>query len=109
MEWKIIERPGYLGKKRDEVEANWNSKFGKGNWRISYDIKGIIIPKEMGIQIYEDAYYRYLENNPEILDWLITSASDVYDTAQTNVLSGLDYSKQETPNNHIQDISIRQL
>jgi len=31
----------------------------------------------------------------------------VYDTAPTNVRSGINYSRQETPNNHIHDISIR--
>lgn len=107
MNWEIAERPGYLGKKRDEIYALWDNLYGKGNWKLAYLWGNQIISKEEGIQIYEDAYYEYLKNNPLILEWLTKRASDIYDTAPTNTNSGLDYNNQETPNNHIHDIAIK--
>ncbi len=105
--WKIVERPGYLGKKRNECYSLWDQKYGKGNWKISFFWDNKIISKEEGIKIYEDAYYEYFKNNPLILEWLTKRASDIYDTALTNIHSKLDYNIQETENNHIHDIAIK--
>ena len=105
--WITVERPGYFGKKRDELCVSWKQKFGEGNWRISHQWGDLIIPREIGIQIYEDGYYEHFNSNPENLEWLISTASDVYDTAPTNVQAGFDYANQETPNNHIHDVAIR--
>jgi hypothetical protein len=41
------------------------------------------------------------------LDWLITNASDVYDTAPSNAEAGFSYSMQETPSTHLHDVAIR--
>ena len=107
MEWKTVERPGYLGKKRDEIIDSWNKQYGEGNWRLMYTWVDSIIPREMAIQIYEDGYYEFLKREKEKLEWLVNNASDVYDTAPSNVESGLDYNIQETNNNHLHDIAIR--
>ena len=107
MDWKTIERPGYLGKMRDEVVSIWDCKYGADNWRLAYQWGSQVIERDLAIQIYEDAYYEYFNSNPNVLDWLVSTASDVYDTAETNVGSGLNYEIQETPNTHIHDISIR--
>jgi hypothetical protein len=107
MGWKFSERPGYLGKQRDRVEAIWNEKFGKDNWRIMYQVGKLIVPRSEGIQLFEDAYYHDLLANPDKLDFLITGYSDVYDTAESNIKSEFDYSIQETSNNHIHDIALR--
>lgn len=107
MKWKSVERPGYLGKQRDRVETMWDGKFGEGNWRIVYQTGDLVVPRFVGIKWFEDAYYHFLLDNPDKLDWLITNYADVYDTAPSNTNSGFDYSKQETPNNHIHDISLR--
>lgn len=107
MEWKTIERPGYLGKKRDEIIGSWDKKYNVGNWRLMYVWGEEIIPREMALQIYERGYYEFLKENKETLEWLIKTASDVYDTAPSNVNSGFDYKVQETQNNHLHDIAIR--
>jgi hypothetical protein len=109
MQWETIERPGYFGKKRDELFALWNSQYGENNWRIAWQWGDKVLEKEMALQIYEDAYYMYFKNNPVKLNWLLNTASDVYDTAASNVNSGLDYKLQETPNTHLHDISIRRV
>ena len=56
---------------------------------------------------YEEGYFEYFRTNPSVLDWLVTTASDVYDTDPSNVQAGLSYDFQETPNNHIHDVAIR--
>jgi hypothetical protein len=107
MVWKTVERPGYFGKKRDELHASWDEKYGEGNWRIAYQWGDSVVSKEEGIQIYEEGYYEFFKKNPDVLEWLVSTASDVYDTAPTNVQAGFDYTNQETPNNHIHDVAIR--
>ena len=109
MAWTTIERPGYLGRKRNDMYEIWTERYGEGNWRIAYQWKEDVIPLEVGIQIYEDGYYEFLKNNNSILEWLVSRASDVYDTDPTNVHSGFDYAIQETENNHIHDIAIRRV
>ena len=107
MDWETVERPGYLGKQRDAVEASWNERFGQGNWKIVYQWGRIVVPRMVGIQLYEDGYYEFFRDERGTLDWLLSKASDVYDTAPTNVEAGLDYERQETQNNHIHDVAIR--
>ena len=105
VKWVSVEHPGYFGKKRNELENKWNSEFE--TWRLVWQWGNQIIIKPTAIQIYEDAYYEFLKSKPELLKWLIETASDVYDTAPSNVDSKLDYNVQETPNNHLHDIAIR--
>jgi hypothetical protein len=107
MAWETIEQPGYFGKKRDELYSNWNRQFGEDKWRIAYQWGNLIVPRELGIQLYEDGYYEFFRNNPETLDWLTSKAIDVYDTSPTNTKAGFRYTHQETPNNHIHDVAIR--
>ncbi|MEK6926251.1 MAG: hypothetical protein AABW50_03150 [Nanoarchaeota archaeon] len=66
-----------------------------------------IIEKQEALRIYEDGYYEYFKSNPNILNWIVTTASDVYDTAPSNVESKFNYDIQETESNHIHDIAIR--
>lgn len=106
MEWRTIKRPGYLGKFRDEVCKGWDESYKKGNWRIMYEFGEAIVPRDVGLQIYTQGYFEFLKNNPSIVDWLC-EYENVYDTAPSNIDAEFDFNKQETPNNHIHDISIR--
>ncbi len=106
-EWITVEKPGYFGKKRDELYARWNSEYGQGNWRIAWQWSSKMIEKPEALQIYEDSYYEFLKERSGILEWLVKTASDVYDTAPTNIQAGFSYVHQETPNNHIHDVAIR--
>lgn len=107
--WKTVDRPGYMGDARDRLHSEWNSKYGAYCWRLAWEFGDLILEKTMAIQVYEDGYFEYFrgENGRGQADWLVRMASDVYDTAETNVSSGLDYSRQETSNNHLHDIAIR--
>ena len=109
MSYTIVERLTYFGKKRDQIQAGFDSKYGKGHWRIAWQLGSNVLTFNEAIQIYEDAYYEYLKEDRLLLEKLIHEASEVYDNAETNVNCGLDYSKQENNSNHYQDISVRRV
>ncbi len=108
-EWVSIERPSYLGRHKDERYAEWDAKYGKGNWRLVWKVDGRTLDFLGLCEIYEEAYYQFLKNNPSILKRLVSEASDVYDDAPSNVNSKFDYTKQETERTHVQDIAIRRV
>jgi hypothetical protein len=105
--WEEMDRPGYLGTRRDEIHNKWDELYGKGKWELVWQWGNISLKKATAIQIYEDSYYEFFKNNSSTLDWLIKNAADVYDTAITNVKSHFDYTIQETPGTHLHDIAIR--
>lgn len=107
--WTTIERPSQFGKDRDKRYREFDEKYGKGNWRLVWEVGGHAIDRDGIVMLYEDAYYFFLKAHPEILDRLLADARDVYDDAPTNVTSGLDYDKQETDRTHLQDISLRRV
>lgn len=107
MSWTVLERPGYFGTSRDEIHASYDSRFGKGNWRIAWEFGGQIIQRPEALQIYEDGYYEFFKSRPKVLRWITSLASDVYDTAESNVLARFSYDIQETNSNHLHDVAIR--
>jgi hypothetical protein len=107
MDWKIAERPGYFGDKRNELKESFNKQYGQDNWRISWQWGSQIIQRAEALQIYEDGYYEHFKNKPELVDWLVNNFSNVFDTAPSNVKAGFSYDIQETPNNHLHDVAIR--
>ena len=107
MSWEVVDRPGYFGKDRNKIHEEYDGLFGENNWRIAWQWGNKIIQKPEAFQIYEDGYYEFFKENREILKWLVGNASDVYDTAPSNINSEFDYNIQETRGNHIHDIAIR--
>ncbi|MFC1656649.1 hypothetical protein ACFL14_01630 [Patescibacteria group bacterium] len=103
----LVSRPGYLGKKRDAKYLEWDELYGKDSWRLVWNVRESSYCFLAMCALYEDAYYHYFENHPDVLQQLISEASGVYDDAQSNVFSGFDYTIQETNRTHIQDIAIR--
>ena len=103
-------RPGSFGYTLGAISERLNSWFGPGGWKVMHRLQdGSLITESEAIQLYEDAYYVYLQSNPEILEELLAIASDVYDTAPSNIHSGFDYTIQETASRHLQDIAIRRV
>lgn len=107
--WTTIERPSQFGKDRDKRYREYDEKYGKGNWRLVWEVGGSAIDRDGIVMLYEDAYYFFFKSHPDALERLLKDASDVYDDAPSNVTSGLDYDKQETDRTHLQDISIRRV
>lgn len=107
MGWETVERPGYFGEKRDELQAGFDSQYGMGNWRIAWEFGELALERSEALQLYEDGYYEHFRNKPELVDWLVKNFSNVFDTSPTNIKAAFSYDVQETPNNHIHDVSIR--
>ena len=105
--WADIERPSTFGPLRDQKHREYEEKFGAGNWRIVWRIGNIYVDRLGVYSLCEDAYFRFLEQHPPILEQLISEGCDVYDDNPSNVNSGLDYTMQETNMTHLQDIAIR--
>ena len=102
-------RPGYFGKKRNEIHKKFDEIYSSGNWRLAWELGSLFLSKSEALQVYEDAYFVHLLNKRDTLSWLIATASEVYDNAISNVESGFDYEKQERESNHYQDIAIRRV
>lgn len=94
MEWKIVDRPGQSGLNKDKLEAEWNSKYGLGNWKKSWQFNKEIIDQLLAFQLCEDAYYKDSFDREEVWKKLISEAKDTYDMLPEEVESRLDYSKQ---------------
>lgn len=78
---------------------------------MGYSWEESVVDIRSGIQLYEDAYFEILKNDFELLTWLLHTASDVYDSAPSNVLARFDYSHQEVEGavQHWQDVSVRRV
>ncbi|PIN81835.1 hypothetical protein COV11_01080 [Candidatus Woesearchaeota archaeon CG10_big_fil_rev_8_21_14_0_10_30_7] len=105
---QITAELGYFGFKKKEIHTEYDERFD-GEWSSGWFIDGKIKLLQDVLKLYEDGYYFFLKNNSDVLNWLVTTASDVYDIDPSNVDSGLDYSKQEYGSVHYQDISIRRV
>ena len=108
-EWKLVDNtsPGYVGKRRNDLWAERDAKYGKRNWQTIWLVGDNYLEYEEACRLYEDAYFEYFKKRPELLEYLLEVASDVYDDDPSNVESGLDYSKRGDLRTHIQDIAIR--
>ena len=108
-EWKFVNNKstGYVGRHRNEEWEKRDKKFGQDNWRMSWSVGGKLLEYEEECKLYEDAYFYYFKQRPEILECLIKVAANVYDDNKGNINSGLDYKKRGKIRTHIQDIAIR--
>lgn len=106
---KIFNRLGYAGFNKKNIYRDLQKAYGDGNWIPAHFYDGAVISRLEGYLIYEEAYYEFLKNNPDIRQWIVATASDVYDIQPSNVECGLDYTKQECDATHLQDISVRRV
>ena len=108
-DWKLVDNtsPGYVGKRRNDLWAKRDAKYGEGNWQTVWLVEGNYLEYEEACRLYEEAYFEYFKRRPELLEHLLEVASNVYDDEPSNVESGFDYSKRGELRTHIQDIAIR--
>lgn len=107
--WRNDTRPGYFGRRRDEIVGGLIARWGQGNWRLVWALPSsddVCEFEQACKEFYEESYFRWLQARPEAVQF-ITMHNEVYDNAITNIASGLDYKKQESYSTHIQDIAIR--
>jgi hypothetical protein len=102
-----IARMGQIGRAKDKFIAGMNRIFGEGNWTIGYNYGTSMISRDSALQLYEDSYVKFFQENRDVLNKLVKEASDVYDTYKTEVSSGTDWYNQTERSTHLQDIAIR--
>ncbi len=107
MAWQTLGRAGYWGRGRDRRQRELDQRFGPGRWRVVHLVKGMALELPDAAKHYEESYFQFLIRDPQLLDWLCAKACDVYTTATSNVRSGLDYRIQETKQEHLLDIALR--
>lgn len=98
-------RPGYFGKRRDAIIKDLNTKYA------SWDLRWFVGDQSFDFlhachSLYGESYLRYFLGHPDEVDY-ICEFQECIDNADTNVLSGCDYMKQEASSTHIQDIAVR--
>lgn len=80
-EWKIVERPGYLGKRKDFQEAIWNEKYGQGNWRLGWELadQQMMDYEDIFWKVYVAGYTKYFQENTIDARWLTEEFAYGYD------------------------------
>lgn len=105
--WLSVGRPGYAGLSGKDKAEKRDKLFGPENWRVVHLYKGRALLRPQALQLYEESYYKFFLANPEVLDWLCATASEVYDIEPSNIDAGEDYFKQDSSAVHLQDIAVR--
>src|SRR3989338_2977501 len=106
-DYVTIGRPGAIGSRKKDVEANYENLYG--NYKFLWKINDIKVGRDGALRLYEDAYFEYFKKNKDELLWIANNFENVYDNHISNVNSGLDYDIQEYGGNHFQDIAIRKV
>lgn len=106
-EIELVEKPGFLGRRRTEKQEQWNKKYGKGKWELVWRVGDLVLDFKDACKIYEDAYFMDSYEREELWRNLFSQARDFFDNAETNVNSGTDYMIQEAYSHHLQDIAVR--
>lgn len=107
--WRRVYRPGFFGRRRDQIVRELNDKYGTGNWDLRWCTSAFpdgLTFNEACILCYEYSYLCWFMEFPNDVDF-ICSFGECIDNAPTNVQSGCDYEKQEAFSTHIQDIAVR--
>lgn len=97
---------GDIGKHRDEFLAKVHKRAGKGNWFWAFRVGKKLYSWELGIQLYEDAYWQFLRSDISLIKELL-GYFNVFVYDRHDLDSGLDYKIQNNSRDHFQDIAIR--
>lgn len=103
---EYVEVPVNLHVDRNKFVNTLNEKVGKGDWFWGFRVGKRLYSWAWGMQLFEDAYYEFLKQNPRQIRALV-EYSNVYVWDRHDLDSGLDYKKQTQPKDHFQDIALR--
>lgn len=101
--WIIIGRPGYQGKNKDEQLAVWDKEYGKGRWRLAWQLatKEVLNFDEI-FQQYVESYAAYFREHLDEARYLTGNYSYAYDKDQVIKPQAFDpyflYNKPGRPN-----------
>ena len=97
---------GNLGKNRDKFLGKVGKQAGRGNWFWAFRCKAKLYSWELGMQMYEDAYWNFLRNDISSIKELI-SKHNVFVHDRHDIDSLFNYKHQTSHSDHYSDIAIR--
>jgi len=79
--WRTVERPGYLGKRKEIEYARWNNQYGEGDWRLVWETaKGETwFYGDVFWKIYVPGYTIYFLGHLDEAEYLTKEFSYAYD------------------------------
>ncbi|KAF0984930.1 hypothetical protein FDP41_000829 [Naegleria fowleri] len=109
-QYEFRERGVYFGggeQKRKKLDSLFK-KYPQG-FITAYKYKDKYISRSSAFSLYEDGYYEFLKNHPQLLDYICDTCCDIYDTEPSNIESGYDYEQQDSKEKgtHLQDVAVR--
>lgn len=87
----------------------FNEDFGENNWKIGYLWDEKIIDQSEALMKIEESYKLFFKDNPNLVNWLLETAKDIYVNSEDDVKSGQNYNIQESKKFHYVDITIRKV
>ena len=106
--WIPVGPPGFSGASKADRAVLLDERFGPDGWRYAHVVRGQVVPVEVAIDEYEEAYRRHLRSTPALVEFLVSRCGNVYDTDPSNVHDA-HYVQAHTSMNHYQDISVRRV
>ncbi len=106
--WIAVGVPGYVGPKKRQRRAAMDERFGADGWRIGHYVRGRIVSEQAALREYEQSYRVFLHGQPALVDFLVSTCGNVYDTQPDNVHDH-EYHQPHTRANHYQDIAVRRV
>jgi len=97
---------GDIGDERKKFVWKQNKKYGEGNWFWGFKAGKRLYSFDLGMQLYEDAYWNYFKKDISLLKKVI-SHSEVFVLKSSDIESGLDYRHQQEREGHYEDIAVR--
>ena len=89
---EYIAVPVNINVDRDKFLNGVNNKIGKGDWFWGFRVGKRLYSWNWGIQLYEDAYWEFLKQNPTKIRSLV-DYSNIYVYDRHDLDSGLDFKK----------------
>jgi hypothetical protein len=88
----------------------WNRRYNRDGWRLRWRVGDVLYSQAAVSSLYEDAYYHLLAaDGGSLAQQVVQTARDVYDHAEDDVVSDLDYGIQQAVSTHLQDIAVRRV
>lgn len=106
--WICIGHPGFSGDDKQRRHDLLSDRFGPDGWRWRFAVRGRLVGFDEAIAEYEQSYRVYLAEHPEVVNWLTSTAGNIYDHSVDNVWED-DYDQPGPAANHYQDISVRRV
>ena len=107
--WRVLGRPGRLGRAVDRRRREFDARFGPGEWKFGHVLRGEVLRLAKVTGVVEASYASLFRSEPKLLTDLCAVAADVFENARSNVRSALDYSVQERKAPHVFDIALRRV